>query len=224
MTDSHPRILHDLTATGDRRFSPFCWRTKLALAQKGLDYATRPLRFVDIDALNPGGPRLTLPTLDDGARRVTDSWAIACYLEDAYPDRPSLFPSGLEVARFVQGWTNTQLNAALLRVILLDVHDALDAETQAYFRQNREARFGMTLEAFVADRPGALQRFRQTLQPIRDVLQDQPFLAGAAPAYADHIPASAFLWADAIGQGDLLDPGDPITPWLDRVTAGLAGE
>ena len=166
MTDSHPRILHDLTATGDRRFSPFCWRTKLAFAQKGLDYATRPLRFVDIDALNPGGPRLTLPTLDEVARRVNDSWAIACYLEETYPDRPSLFPSGLEVARFVQGWTNTQVNPALLRVILLDVHDALDAESQACFRQNREARFGMTLEAFVADRPGALQRFRQTLQPI----------------------------------------------------------
>jgi len=217
------RILHDLTAAGDRRFSPYCWRTKLALAHKGLAYETRALRFIDIDGLS-GGPRLTLPTLDDGDRRITDSWKIALHLENAYPDAASLFPSGREVARFAQAWTNIQVNPALIRVILLDVFKALDPADQPYFRESREARFGMTLEAFAGDRAAALDRFRAALQPIRDVLGDQPFLAGAQPAYADYAPASAFLWADAIGQGDLLAPGDPVGPWLARVTAVLGDD
>ncbi|MEQ9121158.1 MAG: glutathione S-transferase N-terminal domain-containing protein, partial [Alphaproteobacteria bacterium] len=182
------RILHDLTAGGDRRFSPYCWRTKLALAHKGLAYETRALRFVDIDGLSDGA-RLTLPTLDDGDRRITDSWKIALHLEAAYPDSPSLFPTGQPVARFAQAWTNTQVNPALIRVILRDVHDALDPADRRYFRESREARFGMTLEAFSADRAAALDRFRAALQPIRDVLGDQPFLAGTQPAYADYAPA-----------------------------------
>jgi glutathione S-transferase len=29
--------------------------------------------------------------LVDGETAITDSWHIACYLDEAYPDRPSLF-------------------------------------------------------------------------------------------------------------------------------------
>jgi len=87
-------ILHDLTASGDRRFSPYCWRAKLALAHKGLDYEARPLSFTEIDGLNPDGPRLTFPTPDDGDVSVADRWAIAEYLEANHPDAPPLFPTG----------------------------------------------------------------------------------------------------------------------------------
>ena len=35
--------LYDLAgAEADRRFSPFCWRTKMALAHKGLEVETIP--------------------------------------------------------------------------------------------------------------------------------------------------------------------------------------
>jgi len=30
-------VLHDLTGADDRRFSPNCWRTRMALAHKGLE-------------------------------------------------------------------------------------------------------------------------------------------------------------------------------------------
>ena len=39
------RLLYDLCADNDLRFSPFCWRVKLALAHKGLDYQTEPVRL-----------------------------------------------------------------------------------------------------------------------------------------------------------------------------------
>jgi glutathione S-transferase len=217
------RVLYDLTASQDRRFSPFCWRTKLALAHKGLEFTSQPVRFTDISGLSDG-PRLTLPTLDDGDQRITDSWAIALHLEATYPDHRALFPTGQAVARFVQGWTNTTLHQPLLRIALLTVYNALDAQNQAYFRENREARFGTTLEAFVEDRPAALTGFRRALQPIRDILADQPYLAGSTPAYADYIPAGVFLWAEAVGETNLLEAGDPIAPWLQRVTAVLSGD
>lgn len=211
------RILYDLTGTEDRRFSPYCWRAKLAMALKDVAYETKAVRFTDIDALSDG-PRLTLPTLDDGDKRITDSAAIAGYLEENYTSGQSLFPTGPEIAAFAQAWADTAVNPALIRVILLDVYNALDAENQAYFRESREKRFGTTLEAFAGDRAANLKAFRQTLQPLRGVVANQPFLSGAAPGYADFCPASALLWAAAIGVGgELLEDGDPVAAWLDRV-------
>src|SRR5690349_15858327 len=45
-------ILYDLAgAEAERRFSPFCWRTKMALAHKGLEADTVPWRFTEKDKL-----------------------------------------------------------------------------------------------------------------------------------------------------------------------------
>ena len=213
------RILHDLTATEDRRFSPYCWRTKLAMAHKGLDFETRALRFTDIDSLSDG-PRLTLPTLDDDGRRITDSWAIAEHLEAKYRDGPSLFPAGKAHARFVQAWTNSQLHPAVLKVVLMDVFNAQDADTQVYFRENREARFGKPLEDVTGDPDVAMAGLRQVATPLRLLLGEQPYVSGENPAYADHIVAGAFLWAEAVGRADLLEEGDVIGDWLDKVRPG----
>jgi glutathione S-transferase len=41
-------ILYDLAgADPDLRFSPFCWRTRFALAHKGLPVETIPWRFTE---------------------------------------------------------------------------------------------------------------------------------------------------------------------------------
>jgi len=46
--------LYDLAgAEPDRRFSPFCWRTRLALAHKGLAVETVPWRFSEKALLRP---------------------------------------------------------------------------------------------------------------------------------------------------------------------------
>src|SRR4029079_10376464 len=90
----HPRIrgrcamaivMHDLAgADPARRFSPYCWRAKLALAHKGLTVETIPWRFTETDALAFSG-QARVPVIRDGHRVVFDSWSIAEYLEDTYP-------------------------------------------------------------------------------------------------------------------------------------------
>ena len=145
--------LYDLAgAEAERRFSPFCWRTKMALAHKGLAVETVPWRFIEKDKL-PSPNQGRVPVIRDADAVVHDSSAIADYLEEHYPDRPSLFGGevGRGLARFVQNWTETVLHIGLIRLVLLDIHRHLDPENQAYFRQDREKRFGMTLEDFVGD-------------------------------------------------------------------------
>ncbi len=95
--------LYDLAgAEPERRFSPYCWRIKLALVHKGLPFDTIPWRFTDKDAIAFSGQG-RVPVLVDGEHVVFDSWTIATDLEDAYADRPSLFrgDGGRAVTRFV---------------------------------------------------------------------------------------------------------------------------
>jgi len=73
-----------------RPFSPFCWRTRMALAHKGLSAETIPWCFTERDAIAPHNSE-KVPVLIDGETSVADCWAIATYLEDRHPDRPSLF-------------------------------------------------------------------------------------------------------------------------------------
>ena len=111
--------MYDLAgAEADRRFSPFCWRSKMALAHKGLAVETVPWRFTEKDKLpQPNAGRV--PVIIDGDRVVHDSTVIADYLEDRYPDRPSLFggAAGRALARFVQNWTETVLQTGLIRLV-----------------------------------------------------------------------------------------------------------
>lgn len=60
-------------ADPERRFSPFCWRTKLALAHKGLPVETIPWRFTDKDVI-AFSSQGRVPVLVDGDKTVFDSW------------------------------------------------------------------------------------------------------------------------------------------------------
>ena len=211
--------LYDLAgAEADRRFSPFCWRTRMALAHKRLAVETVPWRFIEKDKL-PSPNQGRVPVIVDGDRVVHDSTAIAEYLEERYPDRPSLFGGeiGRGLARFVQNWTETVLHVGLIRLVLLDIHRHLDPENQAYFRQDREKRFGMRLEDFVGDREARLPGFRASLDPLRRTVERQDFVSGKSPAYADYVVFGAFQWARAVSDFEVLAPDDPVRAWRGRM-------
>jgi glutathione S-transferase len=210
-------VLYDLVGKDDRRFSPNCWRTRMALAHKGLECEARPTRFTEIPKI-AGGAFKTVPVIEDQGRAVVDSWAIAQYLEETYPDRPSLFggPGGEALCRFVQNWCGAVLHAGLIGMILLDIYEHLTPEDRTYFRTSREQRFGRPLEEVQAGREERLEGFRKSLQPLRMTLTDAPFLGGEAPLYADHLAFGAFQWARVISPFRVLEAGDPVHAWFER--------
>ena len=213
------RKLYDLAgAEPERRFSPYCWRAKLALAHKGLEVETIPWRFTEKDAIAFSG-QSRVPVLVDGERTVADSWAIANYLEDRYPDRPSLFggETGRALAKFVNSWADHTLVGPVARVVLMDIFERLDEKDKAYFRQSREQRFGKRLEEVAADREGNLAALRQALEPVRLTLAAQPYLSGAAPLYPDYIVFGMLQWARCISPIAFLAADDPVAAWRDRI-------
>ena len=73
-----------------RRPSPFSWRIRYALAHKGLEPQFRHVRFSDVETIRALSGQHFVPIITDGDRVIHDSWNIACYLEERFPDRPSL--------------------------------------------------------------------------------------------------------------------------------------
>jgi glutathione S-transferase len=205
-------------ADPDRRFSPYCWRIRMALAHKGLSLETIPWRYHDKPVIAHSGQD-KVPVIEDGDRVVADSWAIANYLEDAYPDRPSLFggAAARTAARFINSWADTVQNPGTSTFVALDVVRHLDPRDQDYFRESRAKRYGMALEQFCANRDARVGGFRQTLEPLRMTLKSQPFLSGAAALYPDYIVFGGFQWARTISDFTLLKPDDPIAAWRERM-------
>ena len=214
-----PLKLYDLAgADDDRRFSPYCWRVRMALKHKGLDFETVPWRFTEKEALAPY-KSTTVPVLVDGSQSVYDSWAIALYLDEVYPSRPRLF-GGTEsrtLSDFFNQWTVKTLHPLLMRVIILDLFDKLHPKDKLYFRESRERRYGMPLEEFGKDAKGSLAAFRGALDPVRPVLVQNPFLSGHGPGFADYILFGTFQWARAVSPSPLLEPDDPVFAWRERL-------
>ncbi len=212
------RVLYELLGDEDRRFSPYCWRIRLALAHKGLEAEFEPCRFTEMDKVAFSGGK-TVPVLVDGESVVRDSWAIACHLEDAYADRPSLFGGarGRALARFVNLWTDGVFHPALFPLVVADVHDAAHPDDRAYFRQSREARLGRALVDPGAAPETHAANLSRALAPLRALIGEQPFVAGADPAYADYTVFGAFQWARCTSPHPLLAPDDPLVPWRTRL-------
>jgi glutathione S-transferase len=214
-----PITMYDLAGVEpDRRFSPFCWRTRMALAHKGLAVETVPWHFTEKDKL-PAPNDGRVPVIVDGETVVHDSSAIADYLEAHYPERPSLFggETGRGLAHFVQNWTETVLQVGLIRLVVFDIYRHIGPADQAYFRASREPRFGATLEEVVKDREARLPAFRASLDPLRRTVERQDFLANKAPSYADYIVFGAFQWARSISDFELLAADDPVRAWRGRM-------
>jgi glutathione S-transferase len=210
--------LYDLAgAEPDRRFSPYCWRIRLALAHKNLGVETIPWRFTEKAEIAPSGQGL-VPVLIDGDKWIADSWAIANYLEDAYTDAPSLFggPAARSLTRHYSSFADS-LVAAIFPFVALDILGHVADQDRDYFRSTREKRVSNTLEAFVADRDSKLAAFRGSLAPLRATLKTQPYFGGEGPLYADYAIFGPFQWARCISPFVLLEKDDPVRLWRDRL-------
>ena len=154
-----------------------------------------------------------MPVLQDDGRVINDSWAIACYLESAYPDTPSLFDgeAGRAGARFINGWHDRTLQPAMIHMILGDIHDtAIVKADQPNFWETREARFGIRLEKYCDTSDERIAAFRAKLEPVRLAVEEAPNLAGSNPRYSDYTLFGTCKILDICSPLVLIAEDDPI--------------
>jgi glutathione S-transferase len=210
------RLFELCGADPKRVFSPFCWRSRMALAHKGLAFESVPWRFTEQSAL-AFAKHDKVPVLVDGERVVVESFDIAKHLDAAYPAAPSLLHGAPDAYRFIGAWTDTVLHAGIAGLIVSDIPAVLDEADRAYFIASREKRYGKTLAEVTAGRDDRLPAFRASLLPLRHALRGRDFLGGAAPDYGDHTVFGGFMWARAVSPLELLAADDPVHAWRERM-------
>jgi len=199
----------------------------MALAHKELDAAVELCWHSD-KKLSFSGQSL-VPVLVDDQHVVSDSWNIACYLDEAYPNRPMLMggEEGRSFARFMNLWTDSIIGRPLVRSLYLDIWKSLhpDADRNE-FRKRREERNGATLEALHANRNKDFAELNRAIAPLNELMRQQPFVAGAAPAYVDYILFGTLQMPRCLNGVDPLSPQqDAILRWrgaMRKLFNGLA--
>jgi glutathione S-transferase len=218
-------VMYERIGHEGRRPSPFSWRIRYALAHKGPPVEFRHVRFADVETIRALSGQHFVPIVTDGDRVIHDSWNIACYLEDRFPDRPSLFGGafGRGVARLVNHWADHTLGVAIRRLIAAEFVRCLDAGDRDYYRSSREAAFDCTLEDYCADRPRWLAEFAAVTAPLDRTLSEQRYLAGASPGYADYVVFSMFQYARLGCPDEFLADGTALRRWRDGLTQAFDG-
>lgn len=202
------------------RFSPYCWRAKMALHHKGLEYEGLPWRFTETDRLSASGQK-RVPVIVDGDRIVSDSWQIANYLDETYPDRPMLMadPAARASARWINVWADTTLFAPLSAFAVKAVYQVLDPVDLDYFRTSRERRFGKSLDevSSVEAQEAARATLTQVLRPAETALSEHSFLGGEAPYYGDYILFGTLMWPYVVSPSLPWADGTAVSDWFSRM-------
>ncbi len=211
--------LYDLQLVSGCTISPFVWRTKYALKHKGFDIDIVPGGFTGI-LERTGGRSERVPVIVDDGHWVLDSWIIAEYLDEKYPDRPMLFEgaSMKVLTKFIDAWLWRTAIAPWFRCYILDYHDLSLPQDRAYVRQSRQDWFlgGQKLEDVQAGREDRLPLVPPALEPFRQLLRETKWLGGDKPNYADFCALAVFLWTASVATTPPLPADDPLRDWLDR--------
>ncbi|KAJ3517323.1 hypothetical protein NLJ89_g584 [Agrocybe chaxingu] len=199
-------------------WSPNTWKTRYCLNYKRIPYKTEWVEYPDIEPLckrlgiaptgkkedGSGRDHYTLPAIYDPSTGayVSDSFAIAEYLDKTYPDTPKLFPNDTTAlqAAFTEAF-RAKL-APLWAFILPAVCTILNPRSEEYFRRTREATFGKTLEELVPKEEVAVAEWAKYQNALTEVGKWYEKNGGKGP----------YLLGDTLSWGDLVVAG--YTVWL----------
>ena len=211
--------LFDLTdATHEIFFSPYCWRIRMALKHKGLDFKSTPWHFTDTDKL-PEGAGNRVPIIIDGATTMGESGEIAAYLDRTYADKPALLADAAAQARakFIESWCNASVFATLRPIAVEAVYKVIAEKDKAYFRESRERMLKAKLEDLSTDPQAEAAALNKALRPANDALAVSEFLAGDAPDYSDYILFGTLMWPYMVSPTNPIDMTSPVGQWFNRM-------
>ncbi|KAK7690190.1 hypothetical protein QCA50_006841 [Cerrena zonata] len=219
---SSPIVFYDIPGKHPKynAWSPNTWKTRYALAFKGLPFKTEYVEYPDIEALckkigakptdtkKDGSPHYTFPVIYDPNTKtvVEDSLNIARYLDKTYPDTPRLFPDNTHVLQnaFLAA-SGSAVMMPLFTVVILATCNNLNPRSEEYFRRTREVSFSKALEDFVPAGEEGAKRWKEVEEGFDKIAswftdsdQSGPFVMGNIPSYADVDLASRLIWAKVV--------------------------
>ncbi|EGN96903.1 hypothetical protein SERLA73DRAFT_185150 [Serpula lacrymans var. lacrymans S7.3] len=172
---SQPIILYDIPGQGPvKAMSGNIFKARYTLAYKGLAFKSVWVESKDIEermkaiGAKPTGRKpdgsdfYTLPVIQDPSTGavVSDSFAIAEYLEETYPSTSTVFPRGSKALISVFDSTFMQGMGPMFPLIATTVYTKILPTSREYFRENAEIRFGTKFEDISPEGPKREQHWK----------------------------------------------------------------
>lgn len=219
-------VLYDITSKDNVCWSPNTHRPRTVLAYKKIPYTTHWLSYPDIDkTLRQHGQEdatvVTLPVLRHGDTYIAESWEIAKYLEEKYPE-PSVFAGGIEAQNKFREYVQDGLYTIVRNWILYQLPPILDDRGAEYFVRTREAKFGTTLQSLSKPDDEILPAVRGSLTPVfHSLRQSGAYIMGADFSFADSIVLGVLQWikradSDKFTKVMALDADGHFAAWYKR--------
>ncbi|KAG1849946.1 hypothetical protein DFJ58DRAFT_794525 [Suillus subalutaceus] len=183
-----PIIFYDIpNVVQNEPWSPNTMNTRYCLTFKGLPFQTVWLEFPEIR------PFYEQHSLVPTTSLIKDSFAIAQYLDEQYPDTPKVLPNG--TAALVHVFQTAFYNAVKGTSLLAGFRGAqkLNPESKEYYIRTCEERFGIPWEQFAMhekreEQWDALRVAYNTMDGWYATSSGQ-FILGDTPCFADFMVA-----------------------------------
>ena len=210
--------LYELSGKNNIRFSPYCWRTRMALNYKKLDFKTVPVKFTEKKLIEFSNQKL-LPVLVDQNAIVSNSFDIAIYLDKKYPANQKLFiKSDMSFDIFINQWADKMLNGALIKIVINDITNHLDPKDKDYFIDSRTKRFGMSPESMADKSTDSLNQLYKYISFLNSILEKQEFISGDDIGYSDFIIAGSLKWGMQVCDITLIDEKNKkMLDWYNQI-------
>ncbi|KAF8131582.1 hypothetical protein EV363DRAFT_1330442 [Boletus edulis] len=216
-----PLVLYDLPS----RLPGNSWsfntaKPRFVLSYKNLPFNTVWVEYPDIapmmkeigaspDKRRDGSEQYTVPVLSDpntGAL-ITDSWTIAVYLDETYPEKP-VFPKGSRGLIRSFDTAVGVLMSASFGFSILRVSEILNERSQEYFVTTREALLGEKVDEWSPEGPkrdAHWEAIEKKLYGSAKIWYEETggkWVMGDTFSYADIILAVYSLWFKRIYRDD----------------------
>ncbi|GAA6000425.1 hypothetical protein JCM10207_008006 [Rhodosporidiobolus poonsookiae] len=237
-------VFYDLVgAPGGPYYSPNTYKTRFALLLKGIEFEVRDVKYSDLHKLaaEKGFSPIVCPLIQTpSGEYISDSWAIAEWLEENYPDAPSVFlPDSptpvnsqspeLVVAKnyarmFTAGFGDSDPQwSTFFELVVRQLADLFEGEDQEYFKSDKKLGPNGWATFTSLDPAPLIARAQASILPLEHVLSSSAFLTGQKnPGFVDFVAYGRYQMLAAcdapLARTVWRRPEAPnVTAWIERI-------
>lgn len=183
--------LYHLTSFNEHHLTPDGLLIKLAMNHLAVDYKLSSINLEHFDK------KPNLPLLEDGKRKIVDTWEIVNYLERNFVDLPTLMGGeiGREHAVFFYKWIYLGLNIQIFLAIIPEIVKELNSREVELFSFLVKQNYGLSMDKIVSRQKEFKSKVKYGLVFLKEVLSDRMFFSGGQPALGDYLVLSSLQWA-----------------------------
>jgi glutathione S-transferase len=211
-------------------------KVRICLAEKGVEWVSRPLDFSERENLSPEymaiNPNGVVPAFVHDGTPIIESTVMCEYLDEVWPNEPRLSPDDPKKRAEMRAWLRfiDEVPSMAVRVpsfqnVFLDRFKAMSDEEYVAFRESNTLRrdffMRMNHTGFSDDEyENAILQLQASIERMEEALtRVGPWLIGAQFTIADICVAPLLQRMEELSLSDMWGDAPAVTDWFARIRA-----